>query len=63
LHFEPSYKRLETGRFHVPEAKGSSVELEASELTMLLEGIDLSVARRSRRFIPREERDRAARAI
>lgn len=57
------YKRLESGRFHVPVVKGSSLELEAHELTMLLEGIDLSGVRRSRRFIPRGERERASAAI
>ena len=47
------YKRLEAGKFYMPEAEGSRVELEASELSLLLEGIDLSGARRERRFIPR----------
>jgi transposase len=47
------YKRLEVGRFHMPAATGNRVELEASELALLLEGIDLSEARRNRRFIPR----------
>jgi transposase len=50
------YKRLETGRFHLPQVQGSSVELEASELTLLLEGIDLAGARRAGRFIPAGER-------
>ncbi len=47
------YKRLETGRFYMPEADGSRVELDASELSLLLEGIDLSGARRERRFVHR----------
>jgi transposase len=46
------YKRLEVGQFHLPAANGRSVELEATDLTLLLEGIDLSGARRRRRFVP-----------
>jgi transposase len=50
------YKRLETGRFHLPSAEGKRVELEAAELSLLLEGIDLSGARRHRRYRDRAER-------
>jgi len=50
------YKRLEEGTFRLPPPKdgGASLELKASELAMLLEGIDLaSVKRRPRwRFPP-----------
>jgi transposase len=46
------YKRLETGRFHLPKAEGARLELDASDLSLLLEGIDLSGARRQRRFTP-----------
>ena len=47
------YKRLEAGTFRVPKvATGlkAGVELRASELAMLLEGIDLRSLRRSRRY-------------
>ena len=46
------YKRLEEGTFRVPMGAGggSSVELKASELAMLLEGIDLRSLKRTRRF-------------
>jgi transposase len=46
------YKRLEAGTFRLPSAKtnGSSVELKASELAMLLEGIDLVSIKRRKRF-------------
>ena len=44
------YKRLETGQFHLPSAQGKRVELEAAELSLLLEGIDLAGARRHRRY-------------
>lgn len=46
------YKRLEEGAFKLPSLKdgGASVELLATELAMLLEGIDLKSLKRSRRF-------------
>ena len=46
------YKRLEKGTFRLPVAKPdtASVELKASELAMLLEGIDLRSIKRRKRF-------------
>jgi transposase len=46
------YKRLEEGTFRLPrsEAGAASVELRASELAMLLDGIDLRSVKRLRRF-------------
>jgi len=44
------YKRLEKGTFRFPAADGPYVELEAAELALILEGIDLAGARRRRRF-------------
>jgi transposase len=46
------YKRLEAGTFRIPEysPETGSVELKASELAMLLEGIDLRSIKRRRRF-------------
>ena len=45
------YKRLEEGSFRLPVSGGGmSVELKASELAMLLEGIDLRSIKRRRRF-------------
>ena len=49
------YKRLEQGRLHLPKepAPGARhIELEASELSLLLEGIDLRGARRRPRWQP-----------
>ena len=48
------YKRLERGRFALPRpAEGARhVELEATELALLLEGIDLAGARRRPRWEP-----------
>ena len=46
------YKRLEKGTFRMPVAKGGAthLELKASELAMLLEGIDLRSIKRRKRF-------------
>ena len=48
------YKRLEEGTFRIPRpadnAATAGVELTASELAMLLEGIDLRSIRRSPRY-------------
>jgi transposase len=50
------YKRLEKSVFHFPSSSASSerrsVEIEAAELALILEGIDLAGARRRRRFVP-----------
>lgn len=44
-------KRLERGTFHLPDTAGkASVELEAAELSLILEGIDLRGARRRPRW-------------
>ena len=46
------YKRLEQGTFRLPVVKddSASVTLKASELAMLLEGIDLRSVKRRKRF-------------
>jgi transposase len=46
------YKRLEKGTFRLPVTKpgAASIELKASELAMLLEGIDLRSIKRRERF-------------
>jgi len=46
------YKRLEEGTFRLPHAApgARSVELRASELAMMLEGIDLRSLRRTKRY-------------
>jgi transposase len=52
------YKRLEEGTFKLPkvDASPSSIELRASELAMILDGIDLASVKRVRRF-RREEKN------
>ncbi len=62
LLWEPSgylliYKRLERERFHLPRAPRLGkryVEMEAAELMLMLEGIDLRGARCRRRWTPGE---------
>ena len=45
------YKRLEEGTFRLPSKNtGKSVELKASELAMLLAGIDLTSIKRRKRY-------------
>jgi transposase len=46
------YKRLEEGTFKLPrlDAQSKSVELRASELAMLLDGIDLKSVKRAKRY-------------
>ena len=44
------YKRLEKGVFRFPEAKDGRVEVTPAEMAAVLEGIDLSHARRQARF-------------
>lgn len=56
-------KRLERGRFHLPAeipAGESHVVLEAADLVLLLEGIDLRGARRRPRWTPGATGERAA---
>ena len=50
------YKRLEAGTFRVPVVKDgrASVALKASELAMLLAGIDLRSIQRDKRFVRAE---------
>ena len=50
------YKRLEKGVFRLSvleQAKRIRTEIEAAELALILEGIDLAHAKRRARFIPR----------
>ena len=47
------YKRLEQGTFRFPERSASTYELEAAELALILEGIELAGAKRRSRFVPR----------
>ena len=51
------YKRLEEGTFKLPKVRDgqTSVELRASELAMILDGIDLSSVKRVKRY-GREEK-------
>nr|WP_283243336.1 IS66 family insertion sequence element accessory protein TnpB [Corallococcus exiguus] len=49
------YKRLETGRFRLPrvEAEAKAVTLDATQLAMLLDGIDVAEVKRQPAWAPR----------
>ncbi len=51
--FVVTYKRLERGRFAMPVIHGARARMTAAQLAALLEGIDLSRARRIPAWNPR----------
>lgn len=44
------YKRLEEGTFRFPERHEKSIEVDAAELALLLEGFDLEGAKLAKRY-------------
>jgi transposase len=44
------YKRLESGTFKLPAGDGRGAEISRADLSLILEGIDIAQARRSKRF-------------
>ena len=59
------YKRLERGTFRLPlepEPGHRHIEIEATDLALMIEGIDLRGARRRARWTPSEVLERRARA-
>lgn len=46
------YKRLERGTFRLPQGDTARLEIDAGELGLLLEGVDLAHARRRPRWRP-----------
>ena len=48
------YKRLERGRFRHPRRGERNVELDATQLAMLLDGIDVEKVRRIEHWAPHE---------
>lgn len=50
------HKKLEFGRYRIPKitADDSRVQLDAGQLSMLLDGVDLSKVRRQRRWEPKK---------
>ena len=49
------YKRLESGRFKAPvlHADQQAIELDKTELAMLLDGIDFKKVQRKKRWLPK----------
>lgn len=58
--FTLMYKRLEKGRFRWPSLDDDRTTVSVAEVAALLEGIDLSRARRLRRWNPENGRDSGA---
>jgi transposase len=54
LHSVLSYKRLERGRFRLPRIRegATSITLDATQLGMLLDGIDVEHVRRAKHWTP-----------
>lgn len=50
------YKRLEMGTYKIPQmadvTEGNKIQVEAAELALMLEGIDLTGAKRRKRWLP-----------
>jgi transposase len=46
------YKRLEAGTFRLPTPAGNSLSLSYSELCLLIEGLEVVVTHRRKRFVP-----------
>ena len=44
------YKRLEQGSFQLPGSGDGSIEIDQTDLSLLLSGIDLTSAKRRKRF-------------
>lgn len=53
------HKRLELGRYKIPKiaVDDTRIELDAGQLSMLLDGIDLSKVRRPKRWEPQKKSD------
>lgn len=59
------YKRLERGTFHLPRELGRgvrAVQIDAVDLAMMLEGVELAATRRRRRWNPPAEGEMVLRA-
>ncbi|MGO9837459.1 MAG: IS66 family insertion sequence element accessory protein TnpB [Polyangiaceae bacterium] len=54
LHSVLSYKRLERGRFRLPRIRegATRITLDATQLGMLLDGIDVEHVRRAKHWTP-----------
>lgn len=55
--FTMAYKKLERGRFVWPSGESRKVQMTRAELAALLEGLDVSNARRLSRWNPKNQHD------
>ena len=44
------YKRLERGSFQMPAVEGTSIEIDQTDLSLLLSGIELTSVKRRKRY-------------
>jgi transposase len=44
------YKQLQEGKFNFPESNGVCLEIDSSLMSLILEGIEISSAKRQKRF-------------
>jgi len=54
VHFGVSYKRLERGQFNLPhiDQNTMAIEIDATQLAMLLDGIEYGKVRRPKKWQP-----------
>jgi hypothetical protein len=52
MRCESKYKRLEAGTFQIPagHARAAGLELDATELSLLLAGVELASVKRRKRY-------------
>ena len=51
------YKQLQEGKFRFPSCTGSSIEIDFSQLSMILEGVDLTSIKYQKRFVLSRNRE------
>ncbi len=54
------YKKLEAGTFALPQSGKGSIALSYSELCLLIEGVEVQVTRRRKRYVRAQQKTTAA---
>ena len=50
------YKRLEKGKFRIPDSDGGPLEIDAADLSLILDGLELDDVPDRARFTPRRQK-------